>query len=109
VGSITGVVFAATILTIMPELFREFSDYRMPIYALALIVVMIARPQGLFGIKELWETGWWRRLIGKPNGRNGNGDGDGKPGGAPRAIARKLGAAAEPPRPAPGGTTEDRS
>ena len=41
--------------TILPELFREFADYRMIVYALALIVVMIVRPQGLFGIKELWE------------------------------------------------------
>jgi branched-chain amino acid transport system permease protein len=62
-GSITGVVFAAIALTIMPELFRSFSEYRMPIYALALIVVMIVRPQGLFGIKELWDTAPWRRLA----------------------------------------------
>jgi branched-chain amino acid transport system permease protein len=77
-GSISGVVLAATILTIMPELFREFADYRMPIYALALIIVMIVRPQGLFGIKELWDTAWWRRLVGS----HGN--------TAPRAIARQL-------------------
>src|SRR6185369_2662879 len=42
-GSITGVVLAAAILTIMPELFRGFADYRMPVYALALIVVMNSR------------------------------------------------------------------
>ena len=62
-GSITGVVVAAIALTIMPELFRSFSDYRMPVYALALIVVMIARPQGLMGIKELWDVPWWRRTV----------------------------------------------
>jgi branched-chain amino acid transport system permease protein len=73
-GSISGVVLAAIILTILPELFRQFAQYRMPIYALALIVVMIVRPRGLFGIKELWDTAPWRRLIG------GN--------RAPRAIAR---------------------
>ncbi len=54
-GSITGVVLAATVLTILPELFREFAEYRMPVYALALIIVMIVRPQGLLGIKEVWE------------------------------------------------------
>jgi branched-chain amino acid transport system permease protein len=54
-GSISGVVIAAIALTIMPELFRSFSDYRMPVYALALIIVMIVRPQGLLGIKEIWE------------------------------------------------------
>jgi branched-chain amino acid transport system permease protein len=74
-GSITGVIVAATALTIMPELFREFADYRMPVYALALIIVMIVRPKGLFGIQELWDTAWWRRLVrAKP--------------AAPRAIAR---------------------
>jgi len=69
-GSITGVVCAAIALTIMPELFRSFSDYRMPVYALALIIVMIVRPQGLFGIRELWDLGVWKRyvapLFGKP-------------------------------------------
>ena len=79
-GSITGVVFAAVILTIMPELFRQFSEYRMPVYALALIAVMILRPQGLFGIRELWDTPLWRRLLGRA----------GHHGTTPRAIAREL-------------------
>jgi branched-chain amino acid transport system permease protein len=61
-GSITGVVAAAAILTILPEVFREFSEYRMIVYALALVVVMIVRPQGLLGIKELWDLGPWQRL-----------------------------------------------
>ena len=64
-GSISGVVLAAIALTVMPEAFRSFSEYRMPIYALALIVVMIVRPQGLLGIKELWETAWWKRMVRK--------------------------------------------
>jgi branched-chain amino acid transport system permease protein len=62
-GSITGVVLAAAILTLLPELFREFSEYRMIVYALALIVVMIVRPQGLMGIKELWDLSGWQRLF----------------------------------------------
>ena len=62
-GSITGVVLAASFLTVLPELFREFAQYRMPIYALALIIVMIVRPQGLFGIKELWDLSFWRRYV----------------------------------------------
>ena len=63
-GDTKGVV-AAIGLTIMPELFREFAEYRMIIYALALILVMILRPQGLFGIKEIWETELWMKLRGK--------------------------------------------
>ncbi|MCA9678736.1 MAG: branched-chain amino acid ABC transporter permease [Myxococcales bacterium] len=62
-GSITGVVLGASILVILPELFREFSEYRMIAYALALIAVMILRPQGIMGVKELWELSWWRRAA----------------------------------------------
>ncbi|MEZ4368288.1 MAG: branched-chain amino acid ABC transporter permease [Kofleriaceae bacterium] len=69
-GSISGVVLSATILTILPELFREFAQYRMPIYALALIVVMILRPQGLLGVKELWELSIWGRLWRRLRGRS---------------------------------------
>jgi branched-chain amino acid transport system permease protein len=64
-GSITGIVLGAAILVILPEVFREFADYRMIVYALALVVVMIARPQGIMGVHELWELGWWRKLFTK--------------------------------------------
>jgi branched-chain amino acid transport system permease protein len=61
-GSITGIVLGASILVILPEVFRQFADYRMIAYALALIAVMILRPQGIMGVKELWDTSPWRRL-----------------------------------------------
>ena len=61
----TSVVLGASILVILPEVFRQFADYRMIVYALALIVVMILRPQGIMGVKELWETSLWRRLVAK--------------------------------------------
>jgi branched-chain amino acid transport system permease protein len=50
-GSIPGVIIAAVILTILPELLRGISEYRMIVYALLLIVMMLTRPQGLFGVK----------------------------------------------------------
>jgi branched-chain amino acid transport system permease protein len=106
-GSISGAVFAATLLTILPEWLRQpthvwpiglaavllvlavtrgrrprlaagigaatlvlellaawarasgidLADYRMILYALSLIVMMILRPQGLFGVHEVWELG----------------------------------------------------
>ncbi len=67
-GSITGVVLGASILVILPELFREFSEYRMIVYALALITVMILRPQGVMGVQELWDLAWtrpawWRKAV----------------------------------------------
>lgn len=50
-GSTIGVVIAAVILTLLPELLRDVQQYRMIVYALLLIIMMILRPQGLFGIK----------------------------------------------------------
>ncbi len=64
-GSITGIVLGATILVVLPEVFRSFADYRMIVYALALIIVMILRPQGIMGVHEVWDTRLWRRYISK--------------------------------------------
>lgn len=50
-GSLIGVIIAAVILTILPELLRGVAEYRMIIYALLLIVMMLTRPQGLFGVQ----------------------------------------------------------
>lgn len=47
-GRTAGVVVAAILLTVLPELLRGFADYRMILYSLLIIVLMIARPQGLF-------------------------------------------------------------
>lgn len=54
-GSVSGAVLAAIVLTLLPEALRGFSEFRMPIYALALILMMILRPQGILGLKEIWE------------------------------------------------------
>jgi branched-chain amino acid transport system permease protein len=48
-GSIIGSVVSAVVLTILPELLRGFSQYRMVIYSLVLVIVMVFRPSGLFG------------------------------------------------------------
>ena len=50
-GSTLGVVIAAIVLTILPELLRDVQEYRMIVYALLLVIMMLVRPQGLFGIK----------------------------------------------------------
>lgn len=52
-GSVTGSVFAAIVLTLLPELLREFSEYRMLAYSFLLVVMMIFRPKGLQGTYEL--------------------------------------------------------
>ncbi len=41
-GNIRGSIIAATVLTILPELLRRFADYRMLVYAIVLILVMLA-------------------------------------------------------------------
>lgn len=50
-GSMIGVIIAAVILTILPEFLRQVAEYRMIIYALLLIIMMLLRPQGLFGVQ----------------------------------------------------------
>ncbi|MFZ5968075.1 MAG: branched-chain amino acid ABC transporter permease [Bacillota bacterium] len=52
-GSLSGSILAAGVLTYLPELLRSFSEYRMIIYSASLIMLMLFRPQGLLGTKEL--------------------------------------------------------
>ena len=47
-GNMPGVILAAVLLTVLTETLRQFGDFRMIVYALLIIVLMIARPQGLF-------------------------------------------------------------
>ena len=47
-GNTAGVIVAAILLTVLGELLRQFGDFRMILYSLAIIVLMILRPQGLF-------------------------------------------------------------
>jgi len=69
IGSITGAVFGATTLTILPEALRtfdqQFPGLRMVIYALLLILLMIFRPQGLLGRREL-SLSWLRLPTRRP-------------------------------------------
>ena len=50
-GNTVGVVLAAVLLTLLPELLRPIAEYRMVIYSFLLIVLMLARPQGLFNFR----------------------------------------------------------
>ncbi len=49
-GSTKGVVIAAMVLTILPELLRDFADYRVLMFGLLMVVMMIWRPRGLVRI-----------------------------------------------------------
>lgn len=51
-GSQLGVILAAIIMTILPELAREFNEYRMLLFGLMMVLMMIWRPQGLLPMKR---------------------------------------------------------
>jgi branched-chain amino acid transport system permease protein len=46
-GSTAGAILGAALVVLLPEVFRGFEDYRYLVFGLALIVVMVFRPQGL--------------------------------------------------------------
>jgi branched-chain amino acid transport system permease protein len=57
-GNTVGVILAAVVLTLLPELLRSFTEYRMIVYSLLLIAMMLLCPQGLFstiglGLKQM--------------------------------------------------------
>jgi branched-chain amino acid transport system permease protein len=52
-GSLTGSILGAILLTALPEVLRFASEWRLIIYSLLLIGLMIARPQGILGRREL--------------------------------------------------------
>jgi branched-chain amino acid transport system permease protein len=51
-SSISGAMTGAVAFTIIPELFREFQSWRMVLYSLMLIVIMLFRPNGIIGERE---------------------------------------------------------
>src|SRR6185436_1796600 len=80
-GSTTGAMVAAVVLTLLPEgmrslftaigggdasLAQKVDQIRMPIYGLLLVVLMLSRPQGLFGTREIWDV--LPRWLPRPRG-----------------------------------------
>lgn len=72
-GSISGAILAGAVLTLLPFLFRQLAsdpslprlvrsafDHQLALFALALVAMMLVRPKGLLGGRELW----WRRRRG---------------------------------------------
>ncbi|WKY43022.1 branched-chain amino acid ABC transporter permease [Eubacteriaceae bacterium ES2] len=66
-GSLTGSILSAIVLTVLPEMLREFSEYRLLIYSLLLIIMMIFRPQGMLGRSEFSLTEFIDKLIMRKN------------------------------------------
>jgi len=85
-GSITGAVLGAVVITILPELLRQLppvggfnlADLRLVVYAALLIVIMLTRPQGILGEREIG-LHWLRRAQKAPEGDRQVGDDTGVP------------------------------
>jgi branched-chain amino acid transport system permease protein len=70
-GSMSGAVLAAALLTVLPEGLRPLKeltgvDLRMVIYSLALVLLMLYRPGGLMGRRELWQLKWRKPKAAQP-------------------------------------------
>ena len=70
-GSIVGSVLGAILLTVLPESLRGFAEYRMVIYSLLLIILMITRPQGLLGSTAFFK-GWKKKYRRFTEGAGGS-------------------------------------
>jgi len=55
-GSISGSVLGSLVLVSLPEFLRTFANWRLVIYGIAVVFIMIARPEGLMGGKEFRVT-----------------------------------------------------
>ena len=51
-GSQVGVVLAAAAIVLLPEALRDFSEYRMLVFGMAMVLVMVWRPRGLLANRE---------------------------------------------------------
>ncbi len=80
-GSITGAVLGALVITFVPEVLRMLPggvyNYRLVIYALLLIIIMITRPQGILGNYEI--ASWLKRSRKRPEGNVAVGGSTGAP------------------------------
>jgi len=64
-GSMTGAILAAYVLTYLQEMLRFLQDYRLLIYPLILILFMMFRPKGLLGMKEFSFVGFVDKVSAK--------------------------------------------
>ncbi len=81
-GSLTGAVFGAIVITLLPELLRQLpgdlSKYRLVVYSALLIIIMLTRPQGILGTRE-FGLSWLKRAGRRPEGDKPVGESKGGP------------------------------
>ena len=67
-GSMSGCMIGTMILTLVTELFRPISQYRMLIYGLVLVLIMVMRPEGIMGTNEL-TVSYIKKIFSRKNKR----------------------------------------
>ena len=77
-GSITGSILAATVLTLLPELLRFLADWRMLIYSLILVLMMLFRPKGLMGTYDFSLSRLLEKLLDSVMPKKEKKEGNGK-------------------------------
>ena len=73
-GSLTGSIIGATFLSALPEMMRQFSNYRMLAYSIVLILVMIFKPGGIFGTYEFSLVRLINKVFAKKEAKGGRSD-----------------------------------
>ena len=68
-GSITGSIAGAFVVTFLSAALASWPEFRMIIYALILILLMFYRPQGLFGYTEISHLKWFQRFKSAKGGK----------------------------------------
>ncbi|MCU9612830.1 branched-chain amino acid ABC transporter permease [Caldibacillus lycopersici] len=69
-GSLSGAVLSAILLTIVSTFLQDYAETRMIIYSLILILVMLYRPQGLMGTREITDFFTSRKKNALKGGEN---------------------------------------
>jgi branched-chain amino acid transport system permease protein len=62
-GNLFGALLGATLLILIPEVLRAYADYRLLLYGIALVLVILARPRGL--ISRDFNPTWLARRLGR--------------------------------------------
>ena len=76
IQSLIGPVITAFVLVAVPELLRSLAEWRLIIYGCLFVVVMIFRPQGLFGYVEMnlnFVRVLWHKLFGRKTAKAAEG------------------------------------
>jgi branched-chain amino acid transport system permease protein len=67
-GSISGAAIGGIFVAVSLELMRDLQQFRLVLYALLLIVIMLVRPSGLLGTREI-SLAWLRKRLSRAEGR----------------------------------------